>query len=160
MSTSWNELAQTKVGEVKPPALLPIGHYAGLVVGEYETGNSAKKQTPFVTFQVKLTEALGDVDAEELQAIEGDPFEKTRDLTYYLSPNALFMLTEFAQALGCSDQATIMEAIEHIQNSGEPIVVQISHEPNERNPDRPYVRINGALAAGEWERRQAQQQQA
>jgi len=152
---SWADLNNTKVGEVKAPSLLPVGHYMGLITGQPETGNSAKKQTPFVTFQVKLTEALGDVDQDELNALEGNPLDKTRDLTYYLSPNALFMLTDLVKSLGGSDQMTIMESIEWLAGVGEPIVVQITHEPNERNPERPFVRINNAVAATAYEASQA-----
>lgn len=157
---SWADLNQTQIGDVKAPPLLPIGHYASLIVGQYETGNSEKKGTPFVTFEVKLTEALGDVDAEELAAIEGSPFDKTREATYYLTANSLFILTDLAKALGGSDALTVMQAIEHIQTCGEPLAAQIIHEPNDRNPERPFVKIGGLVALREYEARVAQQSQS
>lgn len=152
---NWNELAQMRVGDVKPPPILPVGHYDGLIVGDYKTGNSSQKQTPFVTYEVKLNGARGDVDQSALAEIY-DPFGRTQELTFWLSPNALYILTDFAKALGCSDQATIPECADFIKECGEPIVVSVEHEPNRNNPDRPRVRLGFAVAATTYEEREAQ----
>lgn len=153
--TTWAELAQMKSGEQKAPPLLPQGHYMGLITGQPELGASSKKQTPFATFPVRLTEALADVDQEELGAIEGNPLEKEREITFYITPNSAFLLVDLARGLGADvDNQTITDTVEWLGGCGEPIVFRVEHEPNTRNPDRPFVRLSEAVAATVWEEQQ------
>jgi len=140
---NWNDLAETKVGEVERPPLRPIGHYVGVISGKAETGESSKKGTLFATFPVQVNEALDDVDAEELTASGGVPFKG--ECTFWLSPKALWMFTEFAKGMGDSDEHNILESIEWLESCGEPIVFQGAHEPNEKNPERPYFKLQNPV---------------
>jgi hypothetical protein len=135
----WNTLAQTKVNEVERPPLRPQGHYVGVISGKGETGESSKKGTLFVTFPVQISEALDDVDADELQESGGANFKG--EITFWLSPKALWMFTEFGKGMGASDELNVLELAEWLGDCGEQIVFQGTHEPNERNPDRPFFRL-------------------
>jgi hypothetical protein len=135
----WNTLAQTKVNEVERPPLRPQGHYVGVISGKGETGESSKKGTLFVTFPVQISEALDDVDADELQVSGGANFKG--EITFWLSPKALWMFTEFGKGMGASDELNVLELAEWLGDCGEQIVFQGTHEPNERNPDRPFFRL-------------------
>lgn len=158
--TTWADLAQMPAGDMKAPPLLPRGHYSAFIGGQPECGLSSKKQTPQAVYPLRLTEALEDVDADELSVIE-NPFAKEREITFYLTANAGFMLTDLARALGAPvDNQTVTETVEWLGNCQEPIVVRADHESNERNPDRPFLRFNDAVAMTVWEEQQARRQQA
>lgn len=139
----WNQLANTKVGEVERPPLRPQGHYVGVISGKAETGESSKKGTLYATFPVQINEALEDVDPDQLAEAGGPNFKG--EVTFWLSPKALWMFTEFGKQMGASDELGVMELMEWLSESGEPIVFQGTHEPNERNPDRPYFRLQNPV---------------
>lgn len=144
----WNTLAQTKTGDVERPPLRPQGHYVGVISGKGETGESSKKGTLFVTFPVQVQEALEDVDEDELAASGGANYKS--EVTFWLSPKALWMFTEFGKGMGASDELNILELAEWLGDCGEQIVFQGSHEPNERNPDRPFFRLNNPVPLSQF----------
>lgn len=139
----WNQLANTKLGDVERPPLRPQGHYVGVISGKAETGESSKKGTLFATFPVQINEALEDVDADQLAEAGGANFKG--EVTFWLSPKALWMFTEFGKQMGASDELGVMELMEWLSESGEPIVFQGTHEPNEKNPDRPFFRLQNPV---------------
>lgn len=139
----WNELAQTKVADVERPPLRPVGHYVGVFTGKAKTGESDKKGTLFATFPVQINEAMDDVDAEQIAEAGGPQFKS--EYTFWLTPKALWMLTEFGKQMGASDQQGVIELLEWLSDCGEPIVFNGTHEPNERNPDRPFFRLQNAI---------------
>lgn len=140
---NWNDLANTTVGEVERPPLKPVGHYVGVFSGKAETGESSKKGTLFATFPVQINEALDDVDPEQIAEAGGANFKG--ECTFWLSPKALWMITEFGRQMGASDEMNVMELIEWLADCGEPIVFQGTHEPNEKNPDRPFFRLQNPV---------------
>jgi hypothetical protein len=125
---SWSDLANTNISEIERPPLRPQGHYVGVISGKAETGESKKKGTLYATFPVQVQEALDD-----------------GDITFWLSPKALWMLTEFGKQMGASDELNVMELLEWLADCGEPIVFQGTHEPNEKNPDRPFFRLQNPV---------------
>lgn len=151
----WNTLAQTKASDVERPPLKPVGHYQAIINGRAEQGASSKKGTLFAKFPVQVMEPLEDVDQEELASSGGCPFKG--DVTFWLSPNALWMFTEFATGMGLSDDLSIVEQIEALASLGEPFVLEAKHEPNERNPDRPFLRLENPIPLSVWQERQSQQ---
>ena len=139
----WNDLNNTRVADVERPPLRPQGHYVGVITGKPETGESRIKGTLFATFPVQINEALDDVDEEELAASGGPSFKG--EVTFWLSPKALWMFTEFAKGMGASDEMNVMEAAEWLADCGEPIVFTGTHEPNEKNPERPFFRLQNPV---------------
>jgi hypothetical protein len=148
----WNQLANTTIGEVERPPLRPAGHYVGVYTGKAETGESKKKGTLFATFPVQINEALDDVDADQLAESGGPSFKSEH--TWWLSPKALWMLTEFGEAIGASNELNVMELLEWLADCGEPIVFMGTHEPNERNPDRPFFRLQNPVPLSQFQQQQ------
>lgn len=146
---NWNDLAETKVADVERPPLRPVGHYVGVISGKAETGESTRKGTLFATFPVQINEALDDVDADEIAAAGGANFKG--EVTFWLSPKALWMITEFGKAMGASDELNVLELVEWLSDCGEPIVFQGTHEPNERNPDRPFFRLQNPVPLSQFQ---------
>lgn len=150
----WSTLSQTKLGEVEQPPLKPVGHYVALFSGKAELGSSAKKGTLFAKFPIQVTEALADVDQEELTASGGLPIKG--DVTFWFSEKSLWMFTDFAKGMGISDDLGITDSIEELPNLGEPFVVEAKHEPNDRNPDRPWLRFENPVPMSVWNARESQ----
>lgn len=148
---NWNDLADTKLGDVERPPLKPAGHYVALITGRAEQGSSSKKGTLFLKFPINVTEPTSDVDAEELANAGGCPFKS--NVTFYITPDAMWRFTEFAKAMGASDDSNILESAEWLAGCGEPFVVSARHEPNEQNPDQPFLRIDNPIAMSDWQSR-------
>ena len=65
----FTSLLEKKLDDVEAPALLPQGSYVMTIAG-YRTGESAKKKTPYVEFDLKISSAMDDVDQEELAKVK------------------------------------------------------------------------------------------
>lgn len=85
-------LAQPTDQFVRPPAL-PEGHFHGSIKA-YEFGKSAKKGTPQIQFIFNIVSAGDDVDEEEMAGIDLSNGKEMRT-TFYITPNALWRLTQF-----------------------------------------------------------------
>jgi hypothetical protein len=131
--------------EIKFPKL-PVGSYVGIVKGMPRYDKSTKKQTPFVEFQIQLTEAMDDVDPDELEAF--GPFgEKTIPLTFYYETEGGFnRLKAFLNNCGIEDFSNLRVGIE--EAPGRTIVVEIKHEPS-ADGQSIYARIDGTARYGE-----------
>lgn len=133
----FSSLLQSGWDDVKRAPPLPIGTYFGTIT-KYEFGESSKKQTPFVRYTVNLSEAGEDVDPDDLVGVE--LHKKIISTEYYLSDKALIMLKDFLESCGIdlagkSRNETIPEAMGH------DVQVQLIHEPNDQDPESPYVKI-------------------
>lgn len=146
---NWNELANTRVGEVEPPKLIPVGHYQALITGPGKVENKGKKNTLVITFPMKLTEALNDVDAEAFAASDGFKPDGY-DLQFWLTPASLYRFTEFGKALGASEDQSIPEMAEFLATCGEAFVIEARHEPNEKNPKQVFLRLDNPVGLSEY----------
>jgi hypothetical protein len=131
--------------EIKFPKL-PVGSYVGIVKGMPRYDKSTKKQTPFVEFQIQLTEAMDDVDPDELEAF--GPFaEKTIPLTFYYETEGGFnRLKAFLDNCEIEGYSNLRVGIE--EAPGRTIVVEIKHEPS-ADGQSIYARIDGTARYGE-----------
>lgn len=130
---SFESILDTPAAEVERPKPLPIGTYTGIVKGLYEEGTSSQKKTPFVQFTIALTSAGEDVDADELEEIGGitDKFLKNNSTCFYLTPDALWRLTDFLESackIDLSDK-TVRQALGDTPNTEVRLV--IIHEANQ-----------------------------
>lgn len=150
---NWDDLASTQLGTVERPPLKPAGHYLANIVGRGEQGTSSKKGTLYIEYPVTVTEALEDVDREELEAAGGPNFKGK--ITFYLTQQSLWRFKEFAAGLGASDDMGVLEAAEHIATSGEPFVVEARHEQDQRDSKTYYLRLENPIPLSAWQERQA-----
>lgn len=85
--------------EVKAPPPMPVGTYLCTIVGSAEYGKAPQTGTDFAKFVLKPIQAADDVNEEELSEIGG--FDgKTLRATFWLTPDAVFMLDQFHEACG------------------------------------------------------------
>lgn len=150
---SFADLASTRVGDVQPPKAIPDGHYVGVITGKGKIEEAGKKKNLAATFPVRLQEPLDDVDAEALAASDGFQGKDYR-VTWWLTPAALFMFTEFGKAMGASDESTVIEMAEHIAQSGEPIVFQVKTGAGENG--RPgFTNLDNPMPLAQYQENQA-----
>ena len=148
MSTSPNfaDLAQTKVGQVERPKPLPEGHYLAQISGPM-TQHKAKSGNIAMRFPCKILGPGEDVDAGEYEAAKGDK-DRTFNLDFWCSPDALFRFTDFVGAQGGSDDLNLIEAAEWLVGDGKkPFLIQNKHQVSEDNPENVYNRFDNPTAA-------------
>lgn len=140
----FTSLLNTQATEVKKPVPLPIGSYIGAITS-FEFGKSSKKQTDFVKFHIIPSHAREDVDQNELAKIENLSAVKV-NYSFYLTPDALFRLTKFAnESLGLSlEGRNIAQIIEACVN--QPVGFVITHRFNEDGSEV-YAEVASTFAA-------------
>lgn len=141
--------------DVEAPKPLPPGSYNCIVKGLPEQGESSKKKTPYLRFSFQIISARDDVEEDAIAEYEtGKDGEKTpivgKIMTsdYYLTNDALFMLTDMLEALGIdfSGGKSVSAAIDESPNTE--CVIFVKHEPSQ-DGKRFYARIGRVVAAGE-----------
>lgn len=124
--------------DVEAPKPLPPGSYNCVVKGLPEQGASSRKKTDYLRFTFQITSAGEDVDPEALEEFEtakdGSKAPVSGRLItsdYYLTDNALFMLTDMLSAIGIdfSGGKSISTAVDETPNME--CVVFINHEPSQ-----------------------------
>lgn len=148
----WNELANTRLGEIERPPLKPVGHYKAIFTGRAEQGNSRQKQTPQAVFPVQVLEPMQDVDADELAAAGGVPFKG--ETTFYFTPQTLWRFQEFTQGMGGTDEMNIPESLEYLGSCGEPFVLEVRHDPDRRDPSNIFLRFENPVPLSKYEQQQ------
>ena len=92
------------VSDIKRPDPLPIGSYKAIVTGEPEYGtSSSEKQTPYAGFKFIITEAMEDVDQEELEKFgEAKIAEGKAKISnkFWLTEGSIANLKEFIEHCG------------------------------------------------------------
>jgi hypothetical protein len=141
---NWSELTNTRVGEVEPPKGIPDGHYGALITGIGNVENKGQKKTLCITFPLKLTEALEDVDREEFAASDGFR-DSGYELQFWITPASLYRFTEFGKGMGASDEMSIPEMAEYLATCGEQLVVEVRNEPSQKDPSRSFMRIDNPV---------------
>lgn len=133
----------------RPPPL-PEGSYVAQF-GEYSFGKANnEKKTPFVSYKVKLVEALPDVNADELLALTKvkplHDFDLKQD--FYLTGDAAWRLGEFLKDHVKVDEGlTGAEAIQ--QAVGRQCVVALKKQENRKKPGEFFVNIDQTAAMPE-----------
>jgi hypothetical protein len=133
--------------EIDRPKPLPIGTYL-CVVGPHEVGQSSKKKTDFLKFPLKPLAPMADVneaDLEEMGGLEG----RNLSITFYITPDAVFMLDDFHSNCGCdiaTDGLNRADRNEEVVNSQ--VLAVVEHEPSQDpNDERVFVRVRRTARA-------------
>jgi phage-related protein len=128
----FSKLLAKKADDAKPPPVLPNGTYHGFIKG-HNFGKSREKQTPYVQFELSVTSAGDDVDQTELVGIELS--RKNLSITFYLTENSDFRLTEFLRSLGIKTEGrSFGELIPETTNA--PVLISISQRLDKNDPTR------------------------
>lgn len=138
-TTNFAALLDRRADEIEKPKPLPIGTYS-FVVGNHDFGESAQKKTPYVQFEVSPRAALEDVDESLLAEVANWQDRKMR-LTYYLTDDALFRLTEFFEHCGLDIAGqSLAELIPQAQ--GTMVNAYVKQQARENDPDDFYAFID------------------
>lgn len=141
-----SHLLGTKAGDVKKPKPFPVGHYLWAVNG-FAVVESSKKKTPGIEFEVKMLEPMDDVDQEELAEVK-NANERKKRLTFWITEDSLWRLTDFLDVLGVNDpERTIEELIP--ETVGCQFIAAIQHEPIEGSTDVRDVINDNSVSAPE-----------
>lgn len=138
MST-FEELANIKAGDVKPPVNLPAGHYEVMVAGP-ATAHKAKSGNVALRFPVQILEAGDDVDQDGLQAaIENRPLgERKFNMDFWMSPDARYRWTDFCRSVGVyDDELTITQLAERFVEEKPRFTAELRYEDNTEDPTKP-----------------------
>lgn len=138
-SPNFQSILSQSPTEVIRPKPLPKGTYL-CTVGQWESGESSKKKTPFVKFPLKPLAPLDDVDSTELTEVGGLE-NKTLSVTYYITEDAIGMLDEFHTHCGIdlTDGATRIDRNDEVTNSQ--VLAVVDHEIDQNDPSRVYTRV-------------------
>lgn len=111
MADNFTDILNRQSNSIERPKPLPVGSYLWVVQGLPRQDKSAKKGTPFVEFTAKPLSAEDNVEAEDLATAltRADGQKKalqdqTRKLTFYLTEDALWRLTQFLDHCGAGDE--------------------------------------------------------
>lgn len=141
---NWNDLANTRVGEVEPPKGIPDGHYSAIITGAAKVDNVGQKKTLCATFPCRLNEPMSDVDAEAFAASDG--FKKDGyELQFYLTPASLYRFTEFGKAMGGSDDMSVQELAEYLASCGNEFVVTAKQQQSKSNANRSFLVLDDPI---------------
>jgi hypothetical protein len=144
MSTStFRELLAQPTDVVERPKPLATGHYIG-EIRNHEFGTSRQKQTPFVRFILVPMEATSDVP----EGANGDADLSKKELRkdYYITPNALYRLSDMLDAtLGKQQGRSFDERIP--ETRGARVMFSVTQRENEDGTET-YNDIGVILASG------------
>lgn len=135
----FKDLLKAKTDDVQPPVPLPVGRYEAEILS-WQTGHSSRKQTPFVSFAVKLTAPTDDVDEEEFQEFGGmaEVAAKVYDVPFYLTDKARFMLANTFRSIGLPGKKTLEQNCASMV--GLEVIATVQHEQGENGI---FARIRG-----------------
>lgn len=138
----FTSLLEKKLDDVEAPALLPQGSYVMTIAG-YRTGESAKKKTPYVEFDLKISSAMDDVDQEELAKVKNLQ-DKTLKTQFYLNEDALFRLKDFCKKTGVPTEGkSFTEILSEI--AGAQLIGIVNHRVNPENTDQVFAEVRSFL---------------
>lgn len=131
--------------EVLRPPMTPIGTYL-CVVGDWESGQSSQKKTPFIKFNLKPIAPMQDVDEDALKEIGGLE-GKRLSITFYITDEAVFMLDQFHENCGIDLGDGTSRAARNDEVRNAQVLATVEHEIDRNNPERTYVRVNRTAKA-------------
>ncbi len=125
-------LLNKKTEDATRPPPLPAGDYLW-AVGGYKFGESDKKKTPFVEFEVTPLQASPEIDPAGLVGIE--LAKRKRDLTFYLTDDALWRLREFLEKtlLINGTGRTFMQCLP--ETAGKQFIGTVDQQPSQKPGD-------------------------
>lgn len=144
-SPNFKSILEASPSEVVRPPQIPVGTYL-CTVGQWETGESSKKKTPFVKFQLTPIAAMEDVDDTALTVIGGLE-GRSLSVTYYITEAAVPMLDEFHQNCGVdlTDGTSRLARNDAIMNTQ--VLAMVEHEIDQNDSSRVFARVNRTAMA-------------
>lgn len=138
MAPNFSSILDRKPSEIEEPKAMPVGTYLVILQGQYQTGESSQKKTPFVFFPSKVLQAQDDVSVDEINTfggVQGKELKGRQGLQFYTSEDAMYRLKEFLiDHLGIDpmgSDGTERSIKEMLADApGKQVLVQITHQPS------------------------------
>ena len=140
----FKSLLSRPADEFKPPQPLPQGTYYGILAKfEFQEARNDKK-TPFIHYTIQLTGAADDVAPEDINEVDFSKRSVFKD--FYLTPDSMWRLSTFMADLGHDISGRTLDTLipETLNQS---VILSLSHRPNPKDPERPYVDVGEVKAA-------------
>ena len=139
-NVDFSSILNVKASEVEAPAQFPVGSYTMTVVGN-AMGTSEKKNTPYIEFELKVVCPMEDVDQAEYAKVK-DPQTRSLKTKFFLTPDSLFRLKQFAEACGAdvASERTMAEIIPEL--TGAEVIGIIKKELAQDGSGREFTRLN------------------
>lgn len=130
----FTQLLRKPAGESKRPKALPIGDYPG-VVRSWEVGDQNKNRTPYVRFQLVLTEWPDSVSDEDREASEvSDLSKRALRKDFYLTEESTWRLDNFIRSCDVDPMNRTYEEVLP-QLIGQPVIIHVDHYLNQQSGD-------------------------
>lgn len=138
MSVDIASLLAVDLSGIKKPDPLPQATYT-LVIKEMETGESSKKQTPYVRF---VCQPIGCEEADAAQKLGTiDLSKRTLNIDFYLTTDAMWRLKDFLPKIGLPNEGMLNEVLS--QAPGRSFKAWVAHEQSTKTgDDSVYSRID------------------
>jgi hypothetical protein len=136
MALDFSKLLQKPAAEAKKPPVLPPGTYTG-VIKKWSPGESSTKKTPFIRFDIGLTDWPDDVEEQDKEGI--DLSTRSTRVEFYLTDDATYRLSEFIASLGIDltdssgNNLSFGELLP--QTIGQPVIVDMVQQINAQTSD-------------------------
>ena len=137
MAVDFSGILKKPLTDIKPPVMLPIGTYAAMILG-FTFGESKEKKTPFAEFNLAITAAFQDVDADQLEKAGGVEGKKVK-LKAYLTEDSAFRLKEMLEDHAAVSGSTLEELLQNCPNSQ--IGLIIKHRADDKDADKVYLDV-------------------
>lgn len=134
---NFSSILDTPVSSAERPKPMPVGQYIWIVQGQPKFDKSSKKQTEYVEFTLKASEALDTVDPDALDewltkkdGTKSRLQDATKTLTFYLTEGAKYRLMDFLIHCGVANEDS-EESFKQLipETAGCQIIGTIRHEP-------------------------------
>lgn len=141
--SDFRTLLGVKTDEVERPRPLAAGHYIG-IIKNFELGQSAQKQTPYVRVLFTPQEETTDVASGANDGMDLPSKEVRRD--FYLTPASLYRLSDFLDAvLGPVQGRSFDERLPDIR--GAKVIFLVKATPSRNDPKEIYNEVDTVAAA-------------
>ena len=148
-NVDFTKLLDGNIEDTERPKPCPAGTFVATIKG-HEFGESSKKKTPYVRYNVSPLAPQDDVDADALTEFGGTEAlaAKSFGLDYYLTPDAMWRLAELLEehlGLSCSGR-NYSEVIP--EADGQQILITVEHSISQKDGVTIYANI-GTVAKAE-----------
>ena len=109
----FNNLLSTNLDGVKRPPVKPAGTYLATISG-YKFDVSPQKKTPYCRFEVVGISPGEDIEPDQMKSEDGTPIDLSKwkpTFDFYLTPESMFRLKEFLEALGIQTQGRELKEV-------------------------------------------------
>lgn len=124
------------VGDTPAPATIPTGKWLFEID---DCGVSRKTTGTKAWFNLTPVEPVDDVDAEEAAEYEGEDGLSEQTVFHSYSEDRAYECVKFLDAIGVETKELDWRKLNEL--AGVKFVAVVSHDPNDKDPQRPWVRL-------------------